>query len=85
MLAAYLAALPGHKASIEKYGDKWTEAANIVCNGPFVLETWEHNKVMVLRKNKHFFGAKDMTLDKVVIPIIPWPRGRCPTRTTSST
>ncbi len=61
----------GPQASIEKYGDKWTEAANLVCNGPFILESWEHNKVMVLRKNKHFFGAKDMTLDKVVIPIIP--------------
>lgn len=78
VLAAYLAALPGHRASIEKYGDKWTEAANIVSNGPFVLETWEHNKVLVLRKNKHFFGAKDVTLDKVTIPIIPIASGALP-------
>ena len=78
VLTAYLAALPGHKASIEKYGDKWTEAANIVCNGPFVLETWDHNKVLVLRKNKHFFNAKDITLDKVVIPIIPVASGALP-------
>ncbi len=78
VLAAYLAALPGHKGSIEKYGDKWTEARNIVCNGPFVLEAWEHNKVMVLRRNKHFFGAKDVTLDKVVIPIIPVASGALP-------
>ena len=27
VLSAYLAALPGHRASIEKHGDKWTEAA----------------------------------------------------------
>jgi oligopeptide transport system substrate-binding protein len=78
VLSAYLAALPAHKPSVEKYGDKWTEAANIVCNGPFVLETWEHNKVMVLRKNKHFFGAKDVTLDKVTIPIIPLQSGALP-------
>ena len=78
VLTAYLAALPGHKASIEKYGDKWTEAANIVCNGPFALETWEHNKVMVVRRNKHFFGANDVTLDKVVIPIIPVASGALP-------
>jgi ABC-type oligopeptide transport system substrate-binding subunit len=78
VLAAYLAALPGHKASIEKYGDKWTEAGNIVCNGPFVLEAWEHNKAMTLRKNKHFFGAKDMTLEKVVIPIVPVASGPLP-------
>jgi oligopeptide transport system substrate-binding protein len=78
VLAAYLAALPGHKASIEKFGDKWTEAANIVCNGPFVLESWEHNKVMVLKKNKHFLGAKEMTLEKAVIPIIPIASGALP-------
>jgi oligopeptide transport system substrate-binding protein len=78
VLSAYLAALPGHRPSIEKHGDKWTEAANIVCNGPFVLESWEHNKQMVLRKNKHFFDAKDVTLDRVVIPIIPVASGVLP-------
>src|SRR5262249_15845393 len=78
VLTAYLAALPGHKPSIEKYGDKWTEAGNIVSNGPFVLESWEHNKVMVLRKNKHYFGAKDMTLDKVTIPIVHIQSGALP-------
>src|SRR5688572_17822916 len=78
VLAAYLAALPGHRASIEKYGDKWTEAANIVCNGPFTLESWEHNKQMVLKKNPHFFGAKTVTLEKVIVPIIPVASGALP-------
>src|SRR5881409_1313325 len=78
VLSAYLAAFPAHRASVEKHGDKWTEAANIVCNGPFVLETWQHGKVMVLRKNKHFFGAKDVTLDTVTIPIIPVASGALP-------
>jgi oligopeptide transport system substrate-binding protein len=78
VLAAYLAALPAHRPSVEKHGDKWTEAANIVSNGPFVLEAWQHGTVMVLRKNKHFFGAKDVTLDKVVIPIIPVASGALP-------
>jgi ABC-type oligopeptide transport system substrate-binding subunit len=78
VLAAYLAALPAHRPSVEKHGDKWTEASNIVCNGPFVLETWEHNKVMVLHKNKHFIGAKDVTLEKVTIPIIPVQSGALP-------
>ncbi|OLC34415.1 MAG: hypothetical protein AUH81_12380 [Candidatus Rokubacteria bacterium 13_1_40CM_4_69_5] len=75
VLAAYLAALPAHRPSVEKHGDKWTEAGNIVGNGPFVLESWEHHKVMVLRKNRHFFGARDVTLDRVVIPIIPVASG----------
>ena len=78
VLAAYLAALPGHRPSIEKYGDKWTEAANIVCNGPFTLESWEHNKQMVLKKNVHFFGAKSVTLERVIVPIIPVASGALP-------
>jgi oligopeptide transport system substrate-binding protein len=78
VLSAYLAALPAHKPSVEKHGDKWTEAANIVCNGPFTLEAWEHNKVIVLRKNKHFFNAKEVTLEKVTIPIIPVQSGALP-------
>jgi oligopeptide transport system substrate-binding protein len=78
VLSAYLAALPAHRASVEKHGDKWTEAANIVCNGPFVLESWEHNKQMVAKKNPHFFGAKDVTLEKVIIPFIAVQAGALP-------
>jgi ABC-type oligopeptide transport system substrate-binding subunit len=78
VLAAYLAALPAYQRAVEKFGDKWTEAANIVCNGPFVLESWEHNKQMTLRKNPYYFGAKDVQLTKVVIPIIPVASGALP-------
>jgi len=78
VLSAYLAALPGHRGSIEKYGDKWTEAGNIVSNGPFVLESWEHNKQMVLKKNPHFINAKDVRLEKVIIPIVPVASGALP-------
>jgi oligopeptide transport system substrate-binding protein len=78
VLTGYLAALPGYQRAIEKFGDKWTEAGNIVCNGPFVLESWEHNKQMVLRKNPHFFGAKDVRLTRVVIPIVPNAAGALP-------
>jgi ABC-type oligopeptide transport system substrate-binding subunit len=78
VLSAYLAALPGHKGAIEKHGDKWTEPGNIVSNGPFILEAWDHQKQLVLRKNKHFFDAKDVTLDKVIIPIIGVQAGALP-------
>jgi oligopeptide transport system substrate-binding protein len=78
VLAAYLAALPAYQRAVEKFGDKWTEAGNIVCNGPFVLESWEHNKQMTLRKNPYYFSAKDVHLTKVVIPIIPVASGALP-------
>ena len=78
VLAAYLAALPAHRGAVEKHGDKWTEAGNIVSNGAFTLEAWEHNKQMVLRKNPHYYGAKDVHLTRVVIPIIPVASGALP-------
>jgi oligopeptide transport system substrate-binding protein len=78
VLAAYLAALPAHQPSVEKHKDKWTEAGNLVCNGPFTLEAWEHGKQMVLRKNPHFVGAKEVTLERVIIPIIPLAAGALP-------
>src|SRR4029078_7292090 len=78
VLSAYRAARPPHGPSVEKHGDKWTEAANIVSNGPYTLEAWEHNKVMVLRKNKHFLNAKDVTREKITIPIIPLQAGELP-------
>ena len=78
VLAAYLAALPAHRGAVEKHGDKWTEAGNIVTNGPYTLEAWEHNKQMVLRKNPYYYGAKDIHLTKVVIPIVPIASGALP-------
>jgi ABC-type oligopeptide transport system substrate-binding subunit len=78
VLAAYLAALPAHRGAVEKHGDKWTEASNIVSNGPFTLEAWEHNKQIVLKKNPYYYGAKGVHLTRVVIPIIPIASGTLP-------
>jgi ABC-type oligopeptide transport system substrate-binding subunit len=80
VLMAALATLPAHRPSVEKYRDRWTEPGHIVSNGPFVLESWLHSSVMVLRKNPHYFGARDVRLDKVVIPILPARAGTRPYR-----
>src|SRR5947207_3289347 len=70
VLSAYLAALPAHRGAVEKHGDKWTEAGNLVSNGPFTLEAWEHNRQIVLRKNPHYYGANDVHVKRVVTPMI---------------
>jgi ABC-type oligopeptide transport system substrate-binding subunit len=78
VLAAYLAALPAYKPAVEKFGDKWTEAGNLVSNGPFTLEAWDHNKQIVLKKNPYYFGAKDVHLNRAIIPIISVATGALP-------
>ncbi len=48
ILSAYVAAVPSHKPSVDKFGDKWTEpsvtGAPIVTNGMFTLTKWERGK-----------------------------------------
>jgi oligopeptide transport system substrate-binding protein len=70
VLMAYAATAPAHQATVEKFGDKWTEPENIVCNGPFTLESWEHGKQFTLKKNPHYFEKDKLILEKVARPVI---------------
>ena len=54
-----------HRPTVEQYGEKWTEAANIVTNGPFELERWEHNSNIDLVKWDEWRGAADVKLTRV--------------------
>jgi ABC-type oligopeptide transport system substrate-binding subunit len=78
VLVAYFAALPAHRPSVEKYADKWTEPVHIVTNGPWVLESWDHNKQFILKKNPHYFDRDKITLERVINPIIPRASGFLP-------
>ena len=61
-------AFPLPRKAIEQHKDKWTEAGNIVTNGPFKLESWKHDQEMVLVRNNDYWGPKP-TLEKVVYKI----------------
>jgi oligopeptide transport system substrate-binding protein len=67
---AYSAALPANKGAVEKFGDQWTEAANIVTNGPFKLTKWNHGVGWELAKHDGYWNAKNIHLTKVSRPII---------------
>ena len=54
-----------HRPTVEQYGEKWTEAANIVTNGAFQLERWEHNSNIDLVKWDEWRGAADVSLTRV--------------------
>ncbi|HVB65807.1 MAG TPA: peptide ABC transporter substrate-binding protein [Nitrolancea sp.] len=70
VLAAYVAAAPSYQPAVEKYGDKWTEAENIVCNGPFTLTEWKHNESYTLTRNDNYWNASKITLKTTKWPII---------------
>jgi oligopeptide transport system substrate-binding protein len=57
--------LPVHRATVEKFKDKWTEAANIVTNGPFKLARWEHNSRIDIVKWDEWRDADSVKLTRV--------------------
>jgi oligopeptide transport system substrate-binding protein len=54
-----------HRGTVEKFGDRWTEPGNIVTDGPFKLESWEHNSSIDLVKNEDWRNADDVSLTRV--------------------
>jgi oligopeptide transport system substrate-binding protein len=54
-----------NKKAVDEFGDKWTEAANIVTNGPFKLERWEHNSAIDIVKDDTWRNADDVKLTRV--------------------
>jgi oligopeptide transport system substrate-binding protein len=54
-----------NRKAVEQYGEKWTEAANIVTNGPFKLASWQHNSRIDLAKWDQWRNADDVTLTRV--------------------
>lgn len=46
---------------IAKYGDKWTEAGNLVSLGPYKLALWQHDKEILMEANPNYYGAQPLT------------------------
>jgi oligopeptide transport system substrate-binding protein len=62
---AHSSFLAVNRKTVERWGDKWTNPAHIVTNGPFKLASWRHNASIDLVKNDKWRNAKDVALTKV--------------------
>ncbi len=62
---AHTSFLAVNKKAVEQFGDKWTEAKNIVTDGPFNLANWEHDSRIDLVKNPDWRNASEVSLDRV--------------------
>lgn len=56
-------AVPQHV--VEKLGDDWVKAGNMVGNGPYVLKEWIPNDHIQLVKNPYFYDAKSVAVENV--------------------
>jgi len=66
-LLTHQTGLPLHQKSVEQYGDRFTQAGNLVTNGAFMLESFTPNDKIVMKKNPHYYAA-----DEVKIDILNW-------------
>jgi oligopeptide transport system substrate-binding protein len=57
--------LPVHQATVEQFGDNWTDPENIVTNGPFMLESWDHEASINLVKNPDWRDADSVSLERI--------------------
>ena len=70
----YLMALwpgyPVNQETIDSVGDAWTEAGNLVSNGPFMLTEWTHDQRLVLERNPSYWGP-EAGLERLEFVVIP--------------
>jgi len=43
---------------IEKFGDKWLEAGNVVGSGPYKMTDWKHDQLQAFEINPNYWGPK---------------------------
>ncbi|MBI4559716.1 MAG: peptide ABC transporter substrate-binding protein [Candidatus Hydrogenedentes bacterium] len=62
---------PVHRANIERFGridergTKWTQAGNMVSNGPFLLTKWWPNRIITVAKNPYYWDANAVRLKEI--------------------
>ncbi len=61
----HTAVLPVHRATVEKFADKWTQPENIVVNGAYKLQTWQVNERITLARNPGYYDNANTTIDTV--------------------
>lgn len=62
--------LPVYQPIVAKFGNKFTEAANFIGNGPFKLASWKHDASLTLVKNPKWRLASSVKLNSVQMQII---------------
>ncbi len=71
-LASSALAAPSRADLVEKNGDTYgADAGTFATNGPFLLDSWEHENEIVLKKNPDYWNADAIKLDEVRILVLP--------------
>ena len=68
LVHSYVSPVP--RAAVEKFGEKWTQPANIVTNGAYKLKDWVVNERIVLERNTNYWDNAKTVINQVTyLPI----------------
>lgn len=64
-LLSHHSTYPIHRPSLEKHGEKFTRAGNLVSNGAYMLDEWVVNAHIMLTRNAHYWDADAVRIETV--------------------
>lgn len=70
-IAGFKTTYPQRQDVVEKHGDKWGSEADLTLScGPFTVDEWVHDNMIVLKKNSTYWDADSVILEKINCHII---------------
>jgi oligopeptide transport system substrate-binding protein len=64
-LLTHPSTFPVHRGSIERHGEAFARAGNLVSNGAYLLADWEPGAVIELHRNTHYWNDAETSIDVV--------------------
>ncbi|NLP50715.1 peptide ABC transporter substrate-binding protein [Bacillus sp. RO1] len=62
---------PQNQKFLEEQGDKYAlEADTLIYNGPFTLDSWEHEVGWTMKKNADYWDAETVKLDEINVKVV---------------
>jgi oligopeptide transport system substrate-binding protein len=68
-ITTFMVTFPQRRDMIERYGDRWTDPAHLVTNGPYKLKEWKHEYKLVLEPNRNYFEGSPQ-VDRVLMFVV---------------
>jgi len=62
---SHISMAPLPKKIVQKYPDNWDSPQYLLSNGAYQLQTWKRGEKIVLKKNPHYYHAKNVQIDTI--------------------
>ena len=63
-LLAFPTYYPVHSSAYDN--EAWaTDPSTYICNGPYTMDSWDHNSVITLKKNANYFDAANVKMEEI--------------------